>query len=82
MASDRKKPGMAFWASMAVVGLVLYVLSVGPAVWLQFDVLPESTFPAFEFVYGPLGFAARQTEPTNKALDWYIGLWFDQRRLH
>ncbi len=32
--TDRKKPGVAFWATVAMVGLVLYVASFGPACWL------------------------------------------------
>ena len=33
--TDRKKPGVAFWASMAlVVVLVGYPLSFGPACWI------------------------------------------------
>jgi hypothetical protein len=33
--TDRKKPGLAFWATVVVVGLpLLYVLSFGPACWI------------------------------------------------
>src|SRR5438552_45756 len=33
--TDRKKPGVAFWATVVVVvGLMAYALSFGPAVWL------------------------------------------------
>src|SRR5262245_1641677 len=35
MTSDRKKPGIAFWATvLVVVALVGYPLSFGPACWL------------------------------------------------
>jgi hypothetical protein len=35
MNGDRNKPGVAFWATVVVVGLpLLYVLSFGPACWL------------------------------------------------
>src|SRR5262245_56269147 len=35
MTSDRKKPGVAFWAAVVVVALlVAYPLSFGPACWL------------------------------------------------
>ena len=34
MTSDRKKPGVAFWATVVVVvGLAAYPLSFGPACW-------------------------------------------------
>ena len=31
MTSDRKKPGVAFWATVVVTSVVMYVLSSGPA---------------------------------------------------
>ena len=37
MTTDRKKPGVAFWATVVVVALVVYVASFGPACWLAFD---------------------------------------------
>jgi hypothetical protein len=34
MSESRRKPGVAFWATVVVVGLpLLYVLSFGPACW-------------------------------------------------
>jgi hypothetical protein len=51
--TDRKKPGVTFWATVVVVCLlVLYPLSIGPALWLAvkmdapgwvFDVLETSS---------------------------------------
>jgi hypothetical protein len=32
--TDRKKPGVAFWATVALVVPLLYVASFGPACWL------------------------------------------------
>ena len=43
MTPDRKNPGVAFWASVVLVGIlaVAYPLSIGPACWLaNRDVLP------------------------------------------
>jgi hypothetical protein len=34
MASDRKIPGTAFWITVTLISLVLYVASFGPACWL------------------------------------------------
>jgi hypothetical protein len=79
--TSRKKPGVAFWATVGLVVIVLYVLSFGPACWLAFNVLPESMFPAFEVLYAPLDTCADLTEPTKKALRWYTDLWFDSARL-
>ena len=33
--TDRKKPGVAFWATVALVAVLLYVASFGPACWLR-----------------------------------------------
>jgi hypothetical protein len=35
MTSDRKKPGVAFWASVVVVVVLAYPLSFGPACWIS-----------------------------------------------
>ena len=32
--TDRKKPGVAFWATVALVVVLLYVASFGPACWI------------------------------------------------
>lgn len=34
MSEDRKKPGMAFWATVAAVVLLAYPISFGPACWI------------------------------------------------
>jgi hypothetical protein len=42
MTSDRKKPGVAFWATVVVVAvLVGYPLSFGPACWISSRVNPS-----------------------------------------
>jgi hypothetical protein len=33
--TSRKKPAVAFWATVVVVGLVLYAVSFGPACWIS-----------------------------------------------
>jgi hypothetical protein len=34
MTTDRKKPGVAFWATLVLIaGLVAFPLSAGPASW-------------------------------------------------
>jgi hypothetical protein len=35
MTSDRKKPGVAFWMTVAVVVVLAYPLSFGPACWIS-----------------------------------------------
>jgi len=42
MNGDRKKPGVAFWATVGLVAVVLYVLSLLPIWWLEAsDLNPE-----------------------------------------
>jgi hypothetical protein len=48
--TDRKKPGVAFWATVAlVVVLVGYPLSFGPACWLMYREMltPEDVYCAY-----------------------------------
>jgi hypothetical protein len=33
--TDRKKPGVAFWATVVVVAVLAYPLSFGPACWVS-----------------------------------------------
>jgi hypothetical protein len=34
MSEERKKPGVAFWATVVLVAVLAYPLSFGPACWL------------------------------------------------
>jgi hypothetical protein len=57
MTADPKKPGVAFWASMAVVCLpLLYVLSFGPACWASSRGIVPYQFgvAAVESLYHPM----------------------------
>jgi hypothetical protein len=54
MTSDRKKPGVAFWASMMVVAVLAYPLSFGPACWIASRRPFSATLPN---VYWPLGWS-------------------------
>jgi hypothetical protein len=55
--TDRKKPGMAFWATVVVVvALLAYLLSFGPACWLSAKRPGDRTRPhSAMMVYLPLG---------------------------
>lgn len=50
--TDRKKPGVPFWATVAAVGLVLYVASFGPACWLTSRMHFETS--AIGVIYRPI----------------------------
>src|SRR6266478_6093011 len=74
MNTDRKKPGVTFWATLVVVALVLYVLSFGPACWLcAHDVLPVR---ATSIAYWPLLVEARREFLGDKPARWMPVLWW------
>ncbi len=73
---ERSKRGAA---PMVVVGLfllpVLYVLSVGPAVWfIETQPRRGTAVDVYRVVYSPLGWLADNT-PLRGPLYWYVDLW-------
>ena len=65
MTSDRKKPGVTFWATVVVVvGLIGYPLSFGPACWLvdRWD----ATVRPVSFMYWPILWTMRQSQIARK----------------
>ena len=82
MTSDRKQPGVAFWATVVVVAvLVGYLLSAGPATWLFLHVLPKGSLPALNFLYAPVAWAGSRSQRINDAVEWYVSLWVDTDEL-
>jgi hypothetical protein len=75
MTPSRKKPGVAFWATVVVaVALVAYPLSFGPACWLvERRILPPR---ATGIVFRPLLVATFWGKPPviKRALQGYAGL--------
>ena len=51
--TDRKKPGVAFWATVVVVVAVAYPLSAFPMLWLR-EYLPNPAQDAVRWIYTPL----------------------------
>jgi hypothetical protein len=60
MTSDHKKPGVAFWATVTlVVMLVAYPLSIGPVFWTCNQLsAPDWLWSTVDYAYGPLWFIA------------------------
>jgi hypothetical protein len=57
MTADRKKPGVVFWATVVVVGVVLYVASVGPVYWIASRIPATNTMAGgrvLHLVYWPI----------------------------
>jgi hypothetical protein len=52
MTSDRKKPGVAFWATVVVVVLLAYPISFGPACWISSQT--GFALRALPIIYRPL----------------------------
>ena len=75
---SRKKPGLAFWATVVVVvGLfVAYPLLPGPLQWLdEQSMLPDWTETPIKVIYAPMDWIIEHSETAQKVFDWYIGLW-------
>jgi hypothetical protein len=77
--TSRKKPGVAFWATVGVVVcalIVAYPLSWGPALWLQVSgYWPERLIWA-DHIYDPLRWVLeRSPESANRWADHYLLWW-------
>jgi hypothetical protein len=75
MTTDRKKSGVAFWATVAVVALlVTYPPSFGPACWIGSH--SASSRPAIEFAYRPVAFIwCNGSNSLKIAIRWYANLF-------
>ncbi len=72
MTSDRKKPGVAIWATVVV--LVAYPLSFGPACWLcARNLLP---LRATSIAYSPLLVEAKSEFLSDQPARWMPVLWW------
>ena len=80
LTSDRKKPGLAFWATVVVVAvLVTYVLSIGPAYWIEVRFVSPSSFDfvnaALDTFYCPIFWVmAYGPDWIARLLYWWIDL--------
>jgi hypothetical protein len=69
---QRRGPFVGCLAVGLLVALPLYVLSIGPAVWLNVQgYLPDESF----YVYFPLAVLADNCKPISDAFEWYLALW-------
>ena len=69
---------MAFWATVAVVVVLAYPLSMGPAFWAWQSVFGRSQtcWQILGIVYSPIGVAC-EAESVNAAVSWWVSLWTD-----
>ena len=82
MTSDRKKPGVAFWATVVVVVMLVgYPVSFGPACWMtKRD--PMTFNRKAPLVYWPIGWACVSgPRQVRKAFSWYAMLYGERNVL-
>jgi hypothetical protein len=73
---SERKPTIGFWATVASVAALVYVLSFGPVVWLtDRKVLPGWVHSPAAFVYAPVVHVSLAgPRPVREALIWYAEL--------
>jgi hypothetical protein len=76
MTSDRKKPGVAFWATAVVVMLLVsYPLSIGPAHLIECSMNHPSVYRGMHAVYRPIGLVCRRSELATRIACRYTDVW-------
>lgn len=75
-----KRPDWVFWTAAFVGSAILYVASVGPALWFERrGWLPDGgvAHSAATSFYAPLAWLREGgPKPIRDALDWYGDLWW------
>jgi hypothetical protein len=71
--TDRKKPGLTFWATAVSVMLMAYPLSFGPVCWLgtHADLFEDDDLPV---IYRPIGWLCYHSEVVEKGMFAYARL--------
>jgi hypothetical protein len=73
--TDRKKPGVAFWATVVAVTVLAYPLSIGPATWLEARYSTEDSPSILDSVYRPVLWTAhRSPDFVKNSLEWYLSI--------
>ena len=75
--TSRKQPSVAFWATVVVVAVLLYVASFGPACWVFWRPwCPTELKDSIRFAYRPVQrLIENGPEPIRSALIWYTDLF-------
>jgi hypothetical protein len=76
----RRTPGWVTRAARAAIALLfvlaIYVLSVGPAIWLsRRNNPPEDVGAWLAFPYAPLDWLAHKSPSAARVLFWYASFW-------
>jgi hypothetical protein len=77
MNSSRKKPGVAYWATVVLVVVLAYPLSYGPVIALdRMGLIPQAILRPLAIIYRPIDGILRAGPDTPKRLLWwYVKLW-------
>ena len=75
MSDSRKKSGVMFWTAVAMLVVLLYVASIGPATWLEGRYGTGDSDDILSFAYRPVIWTAyRCPELLQNALQWYLSI--------
>jgi hypothetical protein len=70
------RPAVAFWGTIGL--LVLYLLSVGPAAWMSWNLpLPEWLASGIAYLYCPLNPLDENSATVAEAFAMYVDIWVD-----
>jgi hypothetical protein len=66
------------WSSLLwlLAGFAVYVLSYGPAVWIEPKIGNKHVRSMLERIYVPAGYVLFET-PLRPFADWYVSVWVD-----
>jgi hypothetical protein len=74
MTAHHKKPGVAFWTTLALAAvLVGYPLSFGPACWIS-SRINDVQSDTVSIAYRPITWGMSQSDRIANALIWYAQL--------
>jgi hypothetical protein len=70
MSDDRKKPGLAFWATVVLVAVLMYPISFGPACWVSLR--NNAGGRLVGAVYYPIFWLAFEKSLATRPVFWYM----------
>jgi hypothetical protein len=70
MTTPRKKPGVAFWATVVVVAVLMYPISFGPACWVSLR--KNAGGRLVGAVYYPILWMAFEKNLATRPVFWYM----------
>lgn len=74
--NTRKKPTARFCITIFVVGVLAYLVSFGPAIWLVNQRwCPDLIISAYFVFYVPIWILGEISPQIHDAIDWYAKLW-------